>query len=70
MRPSAANFSARELEIIRRVANGDATKAIAAALKVSTWTVSTHLRRIFVKLGVTSRSAMVAQIGKRKTARK
>jgi hypothetical protein len=28
----------------------------------STWTVSTHLRRIFAKLDVTTRAAMVAVI--------
>jgi DNA-binding CsgD family transcriptional regulator len=31
-------------------------------LHISSWTVSTHLRRIFTKLGVSSRAAMVAKV--------
>ena len=53
--------SAREKEIVRLVAKGFATKAIAAVLDLSTWTVATHLRRIFAKLGVSSRAEMVAK---------
>jgi DNA-binding CsgD family transcriptional regulator len=34
-------------------------------LDISMWTVSTHLRRIFAKLGVTSRAAMVTTMFKR-----
>jgi DNA-binding CsgD family transcriptional regulator len=44
------------------VARGYPNKTIAAVLDISTWTVGTHLRRIFAKLGVTSRAAMVARI--------
>ena len=36
--------------------------AIAGKLDVSPWTVSTHLRRIFAKLDVPTRAAMVAVI--------
>jgi len=35
---------------------------IADVLNISSWTVCTHLRRIFAKLGVGSRAAMVAQL--------
>jgi len=31
-------------------------------LNIISWTVCTHLRRIFAKLGVGSRAAMVAQL--------
>lgn len=55
-------LSPREQEIARMVAKGHPNKAIAAVLEISTWTVGTHLRRIFAKLGVTSRAAMVAQL--------
>ena len=44
------------------VAQGHPNKVIAGVLNISTWTVCTHLRRIFAKLGVGSRAAMVAQL--------
>ncbi len=49
----------RELQIATLVAQGRPNKQIAHQLHISEWTVSTHLRRIFVKLGVDSRAAMV-----------
>jgi len=55
-------LSPREEQIARMVAAGYPNKTIAAALKISTWTVSTHLRRIFVKFDVHSRAAMVARL--------
>jgi DNA-binding CsgD family transcriptional regulator len=44
------------------VAKGYPNKMIAAVLDISPWTVCTHLRRIFAKLGVCSRAAMVARL--------
>jgi DNA-binding CsgD family transcriptional regulator len=55
-------LSPRELQIARLVARGATNQAIARALDISTWTVSTHLRRIFAKLGVGTRAEMVAQL--------
>jgi DNA-binding CsgD family transcriptional regulator len=55
-------LSPREQEIVRMVAKGHPNKVIADVLSISTWTVCTHLRRIFAKLGVGSRAAMVAQL--------
>jgi DNA-binding CsgD family transcriptional regulator len=52
-------LTSRELEIVKLVALGRPNKQIASRLHISEWTVSTHLRRIFVKLGVDSRAAMV-----------
>lgn len=49
----------RELEIAILVALGRQNKQIAKQLNISEWTVSSHLRRIFTKLGVGSRAAMV-----------
>jgi DNA-binding CsgD family transcriptional regulator len=60
--PSHAPLSPREHEIVRMVADGHPTKVIAGVLNISCWTVSAHLRRIFMKLGVTSRPAMVARL--------
>jgi DNA-binding CsgD family transcriptional regulator len=54
-------LSPREREIVRLVAQGHSNKIIADVLSISSWTVSTHLRRIFAKLGVGSRAAMVAR---------
>jgi DNA-binding NarL/FixJ family response regulator len=59
---SRISFSPRESEIGRMVAKGYPNKTIAAVLEISSWTVCTHLRRMFAKLGVSSRAAMVAQM--------
>ena len=61
-RESSAPLSPREQEIARMVAEGYPNKTIAAVLEISSWTVSTHLRRIFAKLGVRTRAAMVARV--------
>ena len=55
-------LSPRELEIARMVARGLPNKTIAAVLEISSWTVGTYLRRMFAKLGVTSRAAMIAKL--------
>jgi DNA-binding CsgD family transcriptional regulator len=55
-------LSPREQEIVRMVAQGHPNKIIADVLGISAWTVCTHLRRIFAKLGVSSRAAMVARL--------
>ena len=55
-------LSPREQEIARMVASGYPNKTIAAVLDISSWTVGTHLRRVFAKLGVGSRAAMVARL--------
>ena len=57
------HLSPREQEIVRMVADGHPNKVIADVLNISSWTVGTHMRRIFAKLGVGSRAAMVARCG-------
>jgi DNA-binding CsgD family transcriptional regulator len=56
------SLSPREQQIARMVAWGRTNQAIASALEISVWTVSTHLRRIFAKLAVSSRAEMVAHL--------
>ena len=63
--PDALRLSPREREVARMIAKGYPNKIIASVLDISVWTVSTHLRRIFAKLGVTSRTAMVTTMFKR-----
>jgi DNA-binding CsgD family transcriptional regulator len=60
--PLLISLSPREHEIVRMVAKGYPNKTIAGVLNISAWTVCTHLRRTFAKLGVTSRAAMVARM--------
>lgn len=55
-------LSPRECEICRLVASGLTNKEIGAVLEISEWTVATHLRRIFSKLEVHSKVAMVAHV--------
>ena len=59
---SHSALSPREYEIAQMIRRGLPNKTIAANLGISSWTVSTHLRRMFVKLGVNSRAALVARI--------
>lgn len=52
-------LTSRELQIACLVADGLLNKQIADRLHISEWTVCAHLRRIFSKLRVTTRAAMV-----------
>jgi DNA-binding NarL/FixJ family response regulator len=54
-------LTARELQITALIAEGLVNKQIAAELRISEWTVSTHIRRIFSKLHVDTRAAMVGR---------
>jgi DNA-binding NarL/FixJ family response regulator len=54
---SIASLTARELEILRLLATGLTSAQIAEKLSISLLTVNTHVRSIYSKLGVTSRSA-------------
>ncbi|MCX7792515.1 MAG: helix-turn-helix transcriptional regulator [Chloroflexaceae bacterium] len=59
------NLSPRELAIARLIAKGLPNKTIGTILEISPWTVATYLRRIFVKLEVTTRAAMIAKLADR-----
>ncbi len=54
---SPAGLTAREVEVLRLLARGFTNAKIAEELIVSLLTVKAHLRSIYSKLGITSRSA-------------
>lgn len=53
-------LSDRELEVLRLVAGGATNRAVAGELSISERTVERHLSNIYVKLGVSSRTAAAA----------
>ncbi len=57
----ASALSARELEVLRMVAQGHSNQRIATEMNVSPSTVKNHLYSVYQKIGVTSRSQAVAQ---------
>ena len=59
-----ANLWAREVEILELLAKGFLKKEIAEQLKISYWTVQTHVGRIYKKLHVHSRAQAVAKFRK------
>lgn len=62
MREAIEKLTPRECEVMALVAEGMANKEIAKALNppMSEQTVKGHLKRIFLKLSVSSRTAAVA----------
>jgi len=52
-----AGLTAREVEVLRLIAQGLTDAQVAEQLVISTHTVHAHLRAIYGKLGVTSRAA-------------
>ena len=50
----------RELQIASLVSGGYLNKQIAGLLKISEYTVSTHIRRIFSKLSIKRRSMLAS----------
>lgn len=53
-------FSSKESEVLRLLVAGQSNKGIARALDISENTVKFHLKQIFIKLAVESRSAAIA----------
>ncbi len=56
---SASQLSARELDVLRMVANGNTSLEIASLLQISHMTVNTHIRNTYRKLQVRSRAQAV-----------
>jgi non-specific serine/threonine protein kinase len=56
--PAPAGLSARELEVVRLVADGLANKAIAARLHLSVRTVESHVRHVLAKAGLANRTQL------------
>ena len=48
----------QELQIVRFVADGHSNKEVAAQLYLSPRTIDYHLRNVFAKLGITSRTQL------------
>jgi DNA-binding CsgD family transcriptional regulator len=55
-------LSPRERELAELVAQGLSDKEMAQTLGISRWTVASHLRRVYSKLGVRTRAEMVAHL--------
>lgn len=58
--PYPGGLTAREAEVLGRVAAGVSNREVAAALTISEKTVGRHLANIYGKLGVSSRTAAAA----------
>jgi DNA-binding CsgD family transcriptional regulator len=57
-----AALTARELEVLRRIGEGESTRQIARGLRISPATVYTHVRSVFQKLGVRTRGQAAALV--------
>lgn len=64
-RVSGEALSGREIEVLKRIAAGKSNKEIGAELFISEGTVKTHVKSIFSKLDVVSRTEAVAAATRR-----
>lgn len=55
-------LSPREREVLALVAHSESTRAIAARLRLSSYTVQDHLDHAFDKVGVRGRRALLAKL--------
>lgn len=58
--PALSGLTPREVEVLRLIAAGHSTKAMAATLMISVPTVERHITHIYEKLGVSSRAEATA----------
>ncbi len=61
-RPVANSLSDRERAVLENVCHGQTNKSIARSLGISPETVKSHMKRIFMKLSVNTRSEAVARV--------
>lgn len=54
-----------ELKVVQQVSEGLTNKDVASALHLSRFTVETHLKHVFAKLGLSSRAALAAHAVRR-----
>jgi two-component system NarL family response regulator len=64
-RVSGEALSSREIEVLQRMAAGKSNKEVGAELFISEGTVKTHVKSIFSKLDVVSRTGAVATATRR-----
>ncbi|MCW0218089.1 MAG: response regulator transcription factor [Prosthecobacter sp.] len=62
---SSASLTSRELEVLSLLARGKSNKEIGGSLFISETTVKSHLRNIFTKLNVISRTEAIASASQR-----
>jgi DNA-binding CsgD family transcriptional regulator len=53
-------LTAREREVVARIAEGDTTGVIAEQLFISPTTVETHVRKAMARLGAKNRAHLIA----------
>jgi DNA-binding NarL/FixJ family response regulator len=63
--PASAELTDRELEVLRRIAEGLSNREIGDQLGISESTVKTHVNRLLSKLGVTDRTKALVLAVKR-----
>lgn len=65
MMPLGEELTARELQVLRLLATGQANKEIAEALSITEETVKTHVGHVLAKLNVQNRAQAIVQALKR-----
>lgn len=58
----SAEFTQRELEILRELLSGDTDEVIAARMNLSVWTVRKHIQAIMNKTGFTTRTQLAVAV--------